>query len=531
MNDNKEQSIREAVEARKQAEAASLAEIPKKDNEITSAFVKDCLYANELGDGTLFAAIHAGKFIYNKTTQRWLRWAGHHWEVDRFEKVYAAVDDVARKYLSEGDALSVEINKAIETKEEDKLKRLRSQQRRFKERGYNLRGTRADKCLSWAHRVIDGLSAQEDQFDVNPWLLGCVNGVIELNTGRFRPGRPADMIIKAVPHMWNGIESSAPTWEKFISAINGEDTELSAYIQRLFGYGVTGLVKEHKFAVLYGEEGRNGKGTLIETLRHIMGPLADPIQSEMLLDQRFGRSSSGPSPDIMALKGLRLAFASETDKGRRFSAGKVKWLSGGDTIKGRSPNDKYETTFPPTHMLVLLTNHLPHAPAEDKAFWDRMHAIPFKMRFVDNPAPDTNDRPRDKELPDKLKEETPGILAWLVKGCLEWQRQGLNPPEIILKTTEKYRFDEDVLANFIAETCEPTESTPDHVRTKYSEIYKTFRDWYEASHGDLKYAPKKKEFGNLMDRLFKRETKGGHIWFIGIQLISTDDTQPLWEDR
>ncbi|MBI5598410.1 MAG: DNA primase [Deltaproteobacteria bacterium] len=520
--------IKKNVEARKQAEKEASAAAEKKDDPITPKFVEDCLYANELGDGALFAALHQGRFIFNKTTGRWLRWAGHHWELDVFEKVYVAVEEVAQRYLGAAAALMSEITKAIEEKESDKTKKLRKKQEMLNDRARRLRGPGAALCLDWAPRVADGLSAREEQFDINPWFLACANGVIELATGRFRPGRPGDMITRAVPHAWTDIDCPAPGWEKFVDGIMDGNAEHTAYLQRFFGYGITGLVKEHKFAVLYGEEGRNGKGTLVETLKYVLGPLAEPIQTEMLLDQRFSRSSSGPSPDIMSLKGLRLAFASEIEKGRRFSASQIKRLTGGDTLKARSPNDKYETVFPPTHLLCLLTNHLPHAPAEDGAFWDRMHAIPFTLRFVDNPAPDSNDRPRDKDLPEKLREETPGILAWLVRGCIEWQRQGLNPPARVTRTTEQYRFTEDVLANFLADCCESPENTPEHSRVKYNEVHKAFKLWFEAEHGDLKYIPKKKVFGQSLDKRFRREEKGGHVWVKNIALKPNDDDQFGW---
>ncbi|MFQ5737240.1 MAG: phage/plasmid primase, P4 family, partial [Thermodesulfobacteriota bacterium] len=264
-------------------------------------------------------------------------------------------------------------------------------------------------------------------------------------------------------------------------------------------------------------QGRNGKGTLVETLRYVLGPLAQPIQSEMLLDQRSARASSGPSPDIMSLKGLRIAFASETDEGRKFSTSKAKWLSGGDTLTGRNPHDRYETTFEPTHLLCLLTNHLPHAPGDDFAFWQRIHLVPFDVHFIDNPK-NENERPCDKMLPEKLKAEASGILAWLVRGCIEWQRQGLNPPAVVRSATEQYRVSEDLISEFIEACCYPIEETSKDVRTQYKELYDAFEAWYGAAIGDIKFCPRKKKFSQLMAKRVKKCKVGSYVWFYGVAL-------------
>lgn len=512
------EDIKGAVKARCAAEEAAAAATGKEEGDgITPQFIRDCLQANEAGDGALFAALHRGRFLFNKTASQWYRWAGHHWESDIHEKVFLGVEDVACRYLTEVARLSEEIKAARTEDKQDLVKKLKEQQGRFYRRIKRLRSTAgAQNCQSWSHRVEGALSVSEEAFDKRAWLLALKNGVVELATGRFRPGRPEDHLTKAVPHKWVDIDCPAPVWEKFLDDVFDGKEELTSYVQRLFGYGITGVTSEHILPVLHGN-GRNGKGTLVETLRYVLGPLAQPIQSEMLLDQRSARASSGPSPDIMALKGLRLAFASETDEGRKFSTSKAKLFSGGDTLTGRNPHDRYETTFEPTHLLCLLTNHLPHAPGDDFAFWQRIHLVPFDVHFIDNPQRD-KERPRDKELPEKLKAEAPGILAWLVRGCIEWQRQGLNPPAMVRFATEKYRVSEDTIAEFVEACCYPPEETLPDARTQFKSVYDAFERWYGAAIGDTKYCPKKRKFGQLMERRFEKRKVGSQIWFFGIEL-------------
>jgi len=132
----------------------------------------------------------------------------------------------------------------------------------------------------------------------------------------------------------------------------------------------------------------------------------------------------------MALKGKRIVWASETGEGRHLNIGKVKWLTGEDTITARAPFAKRQITFSPTHTLFLLTNHKPHITADDYAIWQRVHLVPFNLSFIDEPKTEY-ERKRDPDLSKKLKEEASGILAWLVRGCLSWRIEGLNPPRIV----------------------------------------------------------------------------------------------------
>lgn len=515
------EDIRALVEKRRHEEAKSIEDKKAHGFEpdaeaIDSKFVTSCLYSNEIGDGKLYAKLNKGKFIFNKTSNEWFSWTGHHWERDIMNYSIAEVEKVSEQYLNEYSNLSDLIRLAAADGETVKVAEMKKNQENIFKRVSRLRSQRGRaNCLICASTSRDPISVYGDEFDLEPMQLACKNGVVDLRTGNIRPGHPDDYIFKACPHEWTDIKEQCPEFEKFLDAIFEGNQDLIAFMQRLFGYSIAGITHENKFVMFYGQ-GRNGKSVLVETLLHTLGPLASPIQSEMLLDQGRSRSSAGPSPDIIALKGLRMAFASETDEGRHFSSSRVKWLSGGDTLVGRLPHDRYETHFLPSHTLYLLTNNKPHAAAYDFALWERMILIPFKLSFVNREPRADNERPADLYIRDKLKKEASGILAWLVRGFISWQEVGLDPPAIIKDATQEYKREEDILQDFIDDNCF---IDPDVV-IGASALYDSFNEWF------LKNVSKKglsqKKFGRLMLKAGFDKMKSGTYSYIGIGLISKE---------
>lgn len=384
-------------------------------------------------------------------------------------------------------------------------KRLEEKKEALLRRVSRLRATKGRRnCLEFAHTCPEGPMAIEGaRIDTKPWLLPCANGVLDLRTGELADGRPEDYLLKACPVAWEGIDASRETWERFLLKVMQGNQEMVDFLQRAFGMALVGMVIEGVLVVL------NGKGTMVETICEILGPLAAPIRSEMLLGQFRTASPSGPSPEIMALRGLRLAFASETDDGCRISPSRVKWLTGNDTLTGRSPHDKYEINFKPTHTLFLQTNHLPHAPADDFAYWERMVVVPFGLSYVNREPTADDERRADKHLPAKLRQEIPGILVWLVAGCLRWQQAGLKPPAPVQAAGEEYQRDEDHLGDFIDE-CLILDS---EAHLGATEVYSVFEGWWKKNIS--KNSLKQKRFGKLFGKRFERK-KEGINYYLGV---------------
>ena len=169
-------------------------------------------------------------------------------------------------------------------------------------------------------------------------------------------------------------------------------------------------------------------------------------------------------------------MASESRDGQRLNTSLVKQLTGDNYITARTLHS-LPVQFKQTHKIFLITNHPPRVPdGDDYALWRRIIRIPFPIRFVDNPK-QPNERPRDKDLDAKLKDEFSGILAWMVRGCLEWQRQGLNPPESVVASTDNYRQEEDLIGQYIEERLVPVEGE----NVAAGDIYKDYTQWCDEN--------------------------------------------------
>jgi putative DNA primase/helicase len=519
MTDNNNDDIKKMVQDRVIKEAANLP--PAEDGQvIDSKFIGQCLFSNSAGDGLLYATLFRDKFLFVKNVQEWFEWTGHLWQQDKMNRSLAAVEKIAETYLDEYKKISGQIVAMTKNGEsESEIEKLEKKQKAILERVRQLRGdNRRTACLKFAHTIENPLAITGDELNKHPMLFPCANGVIDLETGKFKEGRPADYMSLGSPIEWKGLDAPRDPWEKSLREIyncdrEGDDQSLVQYVKRLFGYAMTGLVSEKVFPVLYGKTGWNGRSLIIEKIKYAMGELAAPIPSEMLLSQKFSKSSSGPSPDLMTLKGIRMAFASEIDEGQRFSVAKIKWLTGKNEITGRSPHDKYLSRWDPTHTLFVETNIQPAAPADDKSFWERLHIIPHNISFVNRDPREPHERRANLNLDKELLKYASGILAWMVEGCLEWQRIGLKPPSIVTEATEKYRMDEDMIGDWIEECCtrEPA------AKEKASDLFHSFLEWYHANigKGDKLTGT---WFGKQLTKKFNKDKSNGCNVYHGISL-------------
>jgi len=473
----------------------------------------------------LFIDVNRGRFCFDHAAGLWHEFRGHAWKLENLQKVIDECSIIKRIFERTDAELGgriIDLGQDMKnTKNPADCSVIEAKVDQAKNRQKVLRGVvKSLNTLHFRKQVVEfaavgdnSLGINGDEWDRMPWHLACNNGVLDLKTGMLRDGKPEDYLKSSCPTGFD-IAAHCPQFEQMIWDIFGGSDELISFIQRVFGLSLIGVNVEHKLFVLWGK-GRNGKDTLLKALKNSLGDdLAGEIRSEMLLDQGRIKSSSGPSADIMRLRGLRLTWASETNEGRRMDAGQVKLLTGGGDLVGRPPYGRREVSFPQSFTLCLLTNSKPQAPADDYALWRRICLIPFNTRFVDDPT-GPNEKLIDRFLDDKLIAEAPGILSWLVQGCLNWQRDGLQTPDMVTQATSEYQADEDILQQFIDDTCivHKDESC------KAGLLYEHYKKWM-TEKGLIPISGTK--FGRNMKEKFEKSKSSGNR-YSGIGIVSTDN--------
>lgn len=400
----------------------------------------------DLGNAERLVDAHGSRFRY-ATGLGWLVYDGTRWARDPEETVMRRLAQQTVR------AIYPELA-TIEDKDE--------REALFRHAQQSERSARIAAMVDMA-RSIEGVAVPQSLFDADPWLFNCPNGTLNLRTGELHPHRPADLLTKLAGAPFEPA-AVAPRWAAFLARVMGDNRALTDYLARVAGYSLTALTGEECLWVLYGT-GRNGKSKFLEALALVMGDYAATTGVETLLHQEHGRSIPN---DVAALAGARFVSTAEPDAGGRLDEAQVKRLTGGDGVSARFLRQEF-FTFRPAFKLLLAANHKPTIRGTDEGIWSRVNLVPFTVTI---PAGE-----RDKGLLERFRAEAAGILAWAVRGCLEWQRIGLAHPPEVKAATEAYRDEMDVLGPFLAECC----TVHPNGMARSGELYKAYADWTEKS--------------------------------------------------
>jgi putative DNA primase/helicase len=286
---------------------------------------------------------------------------------------------------------------------------------------------------------LRGIATQATDFDRDPFLLTVRNGTLELRSGQLRPPCSEDLITRATRIMYDP-EAQCPRWLQFLGEIFSMDVDLIDFIQRAVGYSLTGDTREQCLFILYGN-GANGKSTFLEIVRMLLGPHATTTPFATFMVQR---NVGAPRNDLAALVGARLVLASEAGQDAGFDEAVVKQVTGQDMISSRFLYGEF-FEYKPQFKIWLATNYKPVIRGGEDAIWRRLRLIPFNEQF--------KGARKDSLLLDKLRAELPGILAWAVRGCLDWRMNGLGIPPIVNSATTEYRDESDQVGRFVSEQC------------------------------------------------------------------------------
>lgn len=297
--------------------------------------------------------------------------------------------------------------------------------------------------ISAAERICKSdprFSVWGEVWDLDDWLLGTPDGVVNLRTGKLLKASQDQMITKTAAC---APKAEPPKlWLDFLDQCTGGNQDVVDFLQEWCGYILTGSTAEHAFLFVHGGGG-NGKSVFLNTITGIMGEYAKTATMDTFTATKFETHST----DLAMLQGARLVTASETEEGKAWAEAKIKQMTGADPITARfMRRDNF--TYVPKFKLTIVGNHAPVVQNVDEAMQRRFRILPFDRR----PA-----RP-DMALERKLQEEWPEILNWMVEGCLKWQDGGLKYPAVMRDAAREYFDAQDVLGQFIEACCDTGES-------------------------------------------------------------------------
>lgn len=340
--------------------------------------------------------------------------------------------------------------------------------------------------------------------DASPLVVGFdqARQVIDLHNGVIRAATPGDYVTKSLGVDSMGDAAKAARWKLFLDQVFNGDQALIDWVHRFCGYLLTGSTQEQIFLFCYGH-GANGKSVFIEVLKYVMGDYARAIASETLTESR--RQAGGATPDLATLIGARLAVSNETEDNTALAESLVKSLVSGDTIAARALYSA-PVEFAPTFKLLMAGNHKPTVHGNDNGIWRRIRLVPFNRTF----SPEE----RDPDLLATLKAEAAHILAWMVAGCVKWQRQSLvDTPQAISAATDAYREDQDIVGRWLDEHTVRDAHGEEIVRI----LYNNYSKW--CLDNGLRPASSVALGRRLSERGYIPRKSGGKRLWLGLRLI------------
>ncbi|PRS02422.1 DNA primase [Bacillus atrophaeus] len=411
-------------------------------------------HLTELGNAERIVYYH-GKNIRYCNELEWLIWNGKMWQEDSKRKIEAITAQTLRALYGEAQA----------TEDGYRKKQLNDWAKKCERRNIRM------------NTILDTrpmVSVRKQELDSHKYLFNCENGVIDLKTGELLP-HDRDLLFTKISPVAYEKDADCPNWKAFMESIFIDEQgktnyEIIEFLQKAIGYSLTGETTEQVMFFLFGN-GRNGKSTFINTVQHLLGDYGRQTNSDTFIKKKNDTSINN---DIARLDGARFVSAVESEEGQQLSESLVKQITGGEKMSARFLRQEY-FEFTPEFKVFFTTNHKPIVKGSDEGIWRRIRLVPFTVTIPKDKI--------DKQLPQKLAAEMPGILRWAVEGCLLWQKDGLTEPEDIRKATEGYREDMDILGPYMEERCvqHPT------AKVEAKELYKDYKDWcYENDEIELK---------------------------------------------
>jgi putative DNA primase/helicase len=475
-----EEEIRNQVEKTAKDLASSVVKKEKKAKkekppQFTFENLKSAFYLNEYGDADIAISIFKNKFVRDNSTGDFYKYKEHRWHRCLNREQEAEFREVSEIYGKEAAACNGRMKEA-EEKEDDEEKRTQKKWREnFNARAKALRGNaRIRNVLNLATAGEGSLGISGQEWNLDHRLLPVANGVVDLETGKLRDGVYSDWFSFGSPIEYKGYRHQGDFVPDLLNKILCGNDTLVEYMHYLLGFACTGI-QTKDFFVAYGPLGNNGKSVLFDWVGRILGEFAANIPVELIYEDRFGRDPDKPSPQILRLRGLRLAVMSEPASNKKLSTAKVKYLtSGTDKIGARNLNEKIISDFWPTHTSVMHGNEVPRVVGHHGPFYDRLRLIPCRARFVLNDDEVDESNYIFKQIPriemDRiLREHDTEMLSFLVRCARKALALGdmPPPPDAVKKETKAFRDEEDLVGRYLRQCTEKNYDAQEQAKDVY----------------------------------------------------------------
>lgn len=428
----------------------------------------------DVGNAERFVAMFKEDVKYCPAYKKWFVWNGKYWEQDNGTILEYAIHCVRSIYidadlLPEGDQRKALIQHAMRSENGNKIKLLVQLASGMKE-----------------------LIVSPDDWDANPWLLNCQNGTINLKTGKLQPFCKEDYITRICSTPYDE-QCQTPLWNQLLDTVMSGKTNMVEYLQRALGYSLTGDISEQAMFILHGT-GSNGKSTFLNIFSAVMNTYAQSTSSETFMQKK----NESVNNDVARLKGARFVTAIEMEENKRLAESLIKSVTGGDKVVTRFLYGEF-FEYIPQFKVFLAVNHKPVIRDTTNSIWRRIKIIGFESTFTE--------ANRDKRFAEKIMAtEMPGILAWAVRGCLQWQANGLNDPPEVRRAVGNYKDEMDSFKNFFEECCE---ETPDGKVS--NKILRAAYDEWCKDNGE--YALSQRPFSQkLLEKGFAKKRNSGGVY-------------------
>lgn len=327
---------------------------------------------------------------------------------------------------------------------------------------YNFaRHLRNESGIRKVMNVVKPLIAEPElSFEPNPDVINTPAGIMDLRNGEIRPVRPEDRTLHRTAFTPDPTMRT-PAFDAFLDFLTYGDQELMTFLRVWAGYMLTGHTSEKKFVFAYGGS-NTGKTTLINILRQVMGTYGRSTNIATFMGRKTNTDA------LAQLIGRRMVSASEPRSDYVWDDGLIKELTGRELIEARRLYGS-EMTYRADFKIMTGGNHAPNVEGLDAAFLRRMLVLP-----VDRAVPD---HMMDRNLPEKLLAEGPGILHWMTYGARQWYENGLPVPDAVKLAGEEYRDEIDLMAQWMAEEITFGENEGETA----GDLYKSWLPWAKAA--------------------------------------------------